>query len=98
MTPRLTDELRRLRANIDKLTAAIRHATEESDQAKLEREKLLQEQWRLQRESATHRRNAEDYDALLTENERLNEAAGEIRASLHTILDWTKSAGAELRR
>ncbi len=98
MTPRLTDELRRLRTNIDKLNAAIRHTMEEAEQGKLEREKLLQEQWRLQRESATHRRNAEDYESLQSENQRLTDTTNEIKATLHEILDWSKSAGAELRR
>jgi uncharacterized protein YaiL (DUF2058 family) len=98
MKPRPEDELRRLRTNIDKLTALIRHATEENEQAQLEREKLLQEQWRLQRETATHKRSAEDYDALLEENERLSQSTREVKTALHQILDWSKSAGAELRR
>lgn len=98
MRPDLTDELHKLTTNIDKLTAAIRHTTEEAEQAQLEREKLLQEQWRLQRESATHRRNAEDFDNLLAENERLSQATQEVKKALHNILDWSKTAGAELRR
>lgn len=98
MKPRPIDEIRRLIANLDKLGAAIRHAVEDAEQARLEREKLLQEQWRLQRESATHRRTAEDYDKLLAENERLQEATQEVKQALHSILDWSKDAGTELRR
>jgi len=96
--PRLHDELRRLQINIDKLNAAIRHSVEEAEQTHLEREKLLQEQWRLQRESATHRRNAEDYEELQTENEKLTQSNQEVKNTLHAILQWSKEAATELRR
>ena len=96
--PRLHDELRRLQINLDKLNAAIRHSVEEAEQTHLEREKLLQEQWRLQRESATHRRNAEDYDALQAENDRLAQTTQEVKDALNGILQWSKEAATELRR
>lgn len=98
MNPRPTDELRRLRANLDKLAAAIRHANEEAEQAKIEREKLLQEQWRLQRETATHRRAAQDYDALLSEHEALQTTAADVKETLHGILDWAKTARSQIER
>jgi hypothetical protein len=98
MKPRLQDELRKLRQNIDELTACIKDALSENEQAALEREKLLQEQWRLQREAATQRRNAEDFETIQTENRRLQEAHEDVKATLHEILAWSKTAATALKR
>lgn len=93
-----------LRAQLDRIDAAIRELADASDRRRRdldsvaqERDRLQQEQWVLRRAVSAMQHASEDYDRVADECRLLREREAELRKRLETVLAAAKSLASELR-
>lgn len=95
MKPLVATQLHRIEQELRELQAALQESTEEQQRHSAEREQLLQENWRLKKETSTHQHASQEYESLAVENQQLHSLHAELRARLLKVLAHTKALGAE---
>ncbi len=95
MKPLVATQVSLIEQGLRDLQAALYEIKEEGHRRNAEREQLLQENWRLKKETSTHQHASQEYDGLLAENQKLQSLHAELRARLLKILAHTKALGME---
>ncbi|PCJ52628.1 MAG: hypothetical protein COA73_16130 [Candidatus Hydrogenedentota bacterium] len=91
MNPMLDSKYTQLRQQLTDLKEVMQANREDVLQQHAEKENLLQEKWEQRKHLTTLKRISEDYDKVLSENNRYSNDRQELRDSLKMIISSTKA-------
>lgn len=97
MNPLVTRQLQVIAETIAKLSETLHAGQSHAAQLAEERDRLLQEQWRLRKQISAFQRAAQDYDALADDCNRRHETQVKVLERLEALLKKVKALSAELR-
>ncbi|MBI5093213.1 MAG: hypothetical protein HZB26_12335 [Candidatus Hydrogenedentes bacterium] len=87
-------EITRAAQQLGEILARQNEALKERE---LERDKIQKELWSARKEITTLKRIADDFDTVDQENEVLREQRGQVKTTLHRMLQQVKALAAEYR-
>ncbi len=97
MNPLVQRQVERVERAVSGVGVAIRLYQARIDRLVVERDLLLQDKWRQDKELATLRRISREYDELMDENALFKARHDAVRERLRTVLVQVRALASELR-